>query len=199
MKQEQIFLRLCLWYYLSNLWELRILLCESCNKNNATIQLLKSTNGKKESLMLCDKCAIEIMSFALEDEDINLEDFLLDLNTYIECIEERAKDKNLVCNNCGMRFSDFEEDNFLGCEKCYEVFKSSIRFLLDSEEANIKHRGKQPKTIKKDLKKLEILNLQEKFKINILKEEYEEAIITKKKINDLKESIREDSNSGSMD
>lgn len=126
MKQEQIFLRLCLWYYLSNLWELRILLCESCNKNNATIQLLKSTNGKKESLMLCDKCAIEIMSFALEDEEINLEDFLLDLNTYIECIEEKAKDKNLVCNNCGMRFSEFdefEEDNFLGCEKCYEVFK----------------------------------------------------------------------------
>lgn len=175
------------------------MLFESCNKNNATIQLLKSTNGKKESLMLCDKCAIEIMSFALEDEDINLEDFLLDLNTYIECIEERAKDKNLVCSNCEIRFSEFEEDNFLGCEKCYEVFKSSIRFLLDSEEANIKHRGKQPKTIKKDLKKLEILNLQEKFKINILKEEYEEAIITKKKIHDLKESIREDSNSGSMD
>ena len=102
------------------------MLCESCNKNNATIQLLKSTNGKKESLMLCDKCAIEIMSFALEDEEINLEDFLLDLNTYIECIEEKAKDKNLVCNNCGMRFSEFdefEEDNFLGCEKCYEVFK----------------------------------------------------------------------------
>lgn len=53
--------------------------------------------------------------------------------------------------------------------------------------------------MKKDLKKLEILNLQEKLKINILKEEYEEAIITKKKIHDLKESIREDSNSGSMD
>ena len=43
MKQGQIFLRLCLWYCLSNLWELKILLCESCNKNNATIQLLKST------------------------------------------------------------------------------------------------------------------------------------------------------------
>ena len=80
MKQGQIFLRLCLWYCLSNLWELKILLCESCNKNNATIQLLKNTNGKKESLMLCDKCEIEIMSLALEDEEINLEDFLLDLN-----------------------------------------------------------------------------------------------------------------------
>ena len=65
------------------------MLCESCNKNNATIQLLKNTNGKKESLMLCDKCAIEIMSLALEDEEINLEDFLLDLNTYIGCIEDR--------------------------------------------------------------------------------------------------------------
>ena len=199
MKQEQIFLRLCLWYYLSNLWELRILLCESCNKNNATIQLLKSTNGKKESLMLCDKCAIEIMSFALEDDDMNLEDFLLDLNTYIDCIEEIARDKVLVCSNCGTGFADFEEDNLLGCEKCYEVFKNSIRFLLNSEETEIKHRGKQPKTIKNHLKKLELLNLQEKFKINILKEEYEEAIITKKKIHDLKESIREDSNSGSMD
>ena len=117
------------------------MLCESCNKNNATIQLLKSTKGKKESLMLCDKCAIEIMSLALEDEEINLEDFLLDLNTYIECIEERVKDKALVCKNCGTRFSDFEENNFLGCEKCYEIFKNRIIFLLNLEEAEIKHRG----------------------------------------------------------
>ncbi|WP_300257582.1 hypothetical protein [Clostridium sp.] len=175
------------------------MLCERCNKNSATIQLLKSINGKKESLMLCDKCVIEIMSFALENDDISLEDFLIDLNTYIDFIEEIAKDKELVCSNCGTRFVDFEDDNLLGCEKCYEVFKNRVGFLLNSQESNIKHKGKQPKTIKKDLKKLEILNLQEKFKINILKEEYEEAIITRKKIHDLKEIIREDSNSGSVD
>ena len=51
---------------------MKILICESCNKNNATIQLVKSTKGKKERLMLCDKCAIEIMSLPLEDEEINL-------------------------------------------------------------------------------------------------------------------------------
>ena len=53
MKQGQIFLRLCLWYCLSNLWELKILLCESCNKNNATIQLLKNTltNGTVVHIM----------------------------------------------------------------------------------------------------------------------------------------------------
>lgn len=175
------------------------MLCESCNKNSATIQVLRSTNGKKESLMLCDKCAIEIMSLELEDDDISLEDFLIDLNTYIDCIEEVVKDKTLVCSNCGTEFSDFEEENLFGCEECYEAFRNSIRFLLNSEEANLKHNGKQPRTIKNDLKKLEILNLEEKLKVNILKEEYEEAIITKKKIHDLKESIKEDSNSGSLD
>lgn len=175
------------------------MLCERCNKNNATIQLVKDTDGKKESIMLCDKCAIEIMSSSLEDEDISLEDFLMDLNNYIDCIEETSKEEDLICCNCGMQFIDFEDEKLLGCEKCYEVFKDNIDFLLHPEEANIKHIGKQPKRIKKDIKNLELLKLEETLKINILNEEYEEAIITKHKIQCLKSVIKEGGNDGFMD
>lgn len=171
------------------------MLCESCNENIAKVKLLRNTNGKKDSLMLCDRCAIDLMSFALEDENINLEDFLLDLNTYIDIIKGMAKDNSLSCSNCGTVIKNFEEDVSLGCEECYEVFKSNIKLLFDLEYENIKHIGKQPKKIRRDLNRLEILDLQEKLKINILKEEYEEATITKRKIDDLRENMREDSNS----
>lgn len=175
------------------------MLCERCNKSNATVQLVKDTDGNKEIIMLCDKCAIEIMSSSLEDENISLEDFLIDLNNYIDCINGIIEAEELICVNCGMEYKNFEEHKLLGCEKCYESFKKNIDFLLDSKEANVKHIGKQPKRIKNKLKKLEILKLEEKLKINILKEEYENAIITKEKIHDLKKIVEEDSNNGSMD
>ncbi|MDZ5254904.1 hypothetical protein [Clostridium sp. LIBA-8841] len=175
------------------------MLCERCYKNNATIKLVKDTDGNKECIMLCDKCAVEIVSSSLEDDDISLEEFLMDLNNYIDCINEIIEAEEFICVNCGTEYMDFQEHKLLGCEKCYESFRKNIGFLLDSEEANVKHIGKQPKRIKKNLKKIEILNLEEKLKINILKEEYENAIITKEKIHDLKKIVEEDSNNDSMD
>lgn len=175
------------------------MLCERCNKNNATIKLVKDSDCNKESIMLCDKCAVEIVSSSLEDDDISLEEFLMDLNNYIDCINEMIEAEELICVSCGTEYMDFKEHKLLGCEKCYESFRKNIGFLLASEEANVKHIGKQPKRIKKNLKKLEILNLEEKLKINILKEEYENAIITKEKIHDLKKIVEEDSNNDSMD
>ena len=139
------------------------MLCERCNKNNATIQLVKDIDGNKEIIMLCDRCAIEVMSSSLEDDNISLEDFLMDLNNYIDCINEAIEDDEIVCANCGTEYIDFAEHKLLGCEKCYESFRKKIEFLLNSKEANVKHVGKQPQKIKKALKKLEILNLEEKL------------------------------------
>ena len=33
------------------------MICEKCNKNTATVHIVKIENGVKKQLMLCDKCA----------------------------------------------------------------------------------------------------------------------------------------------
>lgn len=175
-----------------------MLLCERCNKNEATIQLVKGNGNGKESIMLCDKCAVKMMNLSLEDE-MALDDFLVDLNTYIETTESLIDIDEERCRICGTESCDFESSKLLGCEKCYESLIIKICDYFKWSKTGIKHKGKIPKSQKLYSKSSEILMLEEKLKLNIINEEYEEAIITKEKINDLKKSIEEDSNNGSMD
>lgn len=167
------------------------MLCNNCNKNKATINLIKKTKGKNKSFMLCDKCAMDIMSLTLEDEDKRLEDFICDLNKYIDSVEKKTKE-DLICKKCKMSFRDFEEGKVLGCDECYKVFKKDILAFLGVKHSNIKYRGKHPKSLEKEIKTLDLRILEEKLKINILKEDYEEAAITNKEILSLKRKLKEE-------
>lgn len=174
------------------------MLCERCNKNDATIQLVRDTDNGKESIMLCDKCAVEMMNSSLEEE-ITLDDFLADLNSYIEATESLFEIDEDKCKKCGMECCEFEDTRLLGCEKCYEGFRVKIGDYIKWKQAGKKHIGKVPKSLNLYFKSSEILMLEEQLKLNIINEEYEEAIITKEKIHDLKKSVEEDSSNGSMD
>lgn len=166
------------------------MLCNNCNKNKATINLLKKNKGKNESFMLCEMCALEVMKLTLDDENKGLDEFLAYLNKYIDSMGSLGK--NLLCDKCGTDIRDFKKNNFLGCQNCYEIFREDVLDFLTSNNLGLKHIGKEPKTISKELKILQLSILEEKLKINILKEKFEEATIIKKKILNLKEELREE-------
>lgn len=174
------------------------MLCERCNKNEATIQLVKDTDNGKESIMLCDKCVVEIMNSSLEEE-ITLDDFLMDLNSYIEATESLLEIDDERCIRCGTEYCDFEDTRLLGCEKCYESFSVKISDYFRWKQAGRKHRGKTPKSLNLYFQSSKLLMLEEQLKLNIINEEYEEAIVTKEKIHDLKKIMEGDSNDDSMD
>lgn len=157
------------------------MLCEICNKNEATIQFInQNSSGDKNSLMLCETCAIEIMKSSFDKENIDLNDYIFD--------EEFFESDYETCKNCGTDYIDFEENKVLGCEKCYESFRYKIREYLEFNDFG-NHIGKKPNTLEKYFKGKEILKLEEELKINILNEEYEKAILTKEKINNMKKNI----------
>lgn len=159
------------------------MLCEICNKNEATIQFIKQNNSiGKDIIMICEVCAINIMKYSLYKNDI-------------KSIDKEQDDKNLnlqnkFCENCGTGYIDLKENNILGCEECYQNFRDEINKYFGSESDYI-YIGKKPKSLEKNFMEKELLDLEEQLKINILNEDYERAIIIKQKIIDIKKNIFE--------
>lgn len=173
------------------------MLCEICNKNEATIQLINQNSDEiKEFIMICDTCAVEMMRSSLEEEDIDLNDMINKLNNYI-LDDEFLEVNNDICKRCGTKYIDFDENRVLGCEKCYESFRENIKDIMHLKGYG-NHVGKRPKGLEKYYKGKEVFLLEEELKINILNEEYEKAILTKEKIHHLKKNM-EDSKNDSMD
>ncbi len=157
------------------------MLCEICNKNEATIQFInQNSSGDKNSIMLCETCAIDIMKSSFDKENIDLNDYILD--------DELLEIDYEACKNCGTEYIDFEENKVLGCERCYENFRPKIREYLEWKGYG-KHTGKRPSSLEKYFRGKEILQLEEQLKMNILNEEYDKAILTKEKIDNMKKNI----------
>lgn len=64
--------------------------------------------------------------------------------------ENKAKLNNLFfnfdlkCENCGMKFSDFDHMGLVGCERCYESFKENLEPILERIHGSAKHIGSRP-------------------------------------------------------
>ena len=90
-----------------------IMLCQNCNKNEATVKYTEIINGEKREVMLCEECSRELgighMNFNMP---IDFSSFFGDL---LEGYEDNSfmplltANKQLKCNNCNMSFDEFME------------------------------------------------------------------------------------------
>lgn len=176
------------------------MLCQNCNKNEATVRYTEIINGEKREVMLCEECSRELgignMNFNMP---IDFSSFFGDL---LEGYEDNSfmplltASKQLKCNNCNMTFDEFMEQGKFGCEECYDAFSPKIdsilkriqgsnryagRKLVGNKEAKIEFEEKPEK------KETEKEKLQRELKEAIEKENYEEAAKIRDKIKELKE------------
>lgn len=163
------------------------MLCQSCNKNKATIHFTKIVNGDVEEKHLCDTCAKANNDFDFEFPFPLHKLFtgLLEISEQNEI--EQPNFKNINCPRCGLDYRKFKETGKFGCAKCYEVFSDDIEILLKNIHGHSKHIGKIPaKSEERILKQREIENLKKELKDNIKVENFEKAAIIRdeiKKIN----------------
>jgi len=57
---------------------------------------------------------------------------------------EGAKNRGLVCSNCGFEFAEFYETARLGCVKCYDIFHAQLRPLVYKIHGCTRHNGSRP-------------------------------------------------------
>ena len=175
------------------------MLCERCNKNEATFHKSVYINGKGYEVHLCHSCAKDIdfdiamdadipINLTFDNFDDNFESFknhLIDEFFDIDNLFHptmRLEENSKRCPECKSSFNDFLRRGKLGCNKCYDTFNNEIRDMLE----NMDNPTDFTLEIGTELNKLEPTEL-EKLNIEynraIEEERYEDAGELKKKIN----------------
>lgn len=143
--------------------------CEKCGRP-ATVHLTEIFGEDRVEKHLCENCVADEGIIAKSHIPINqlLEDFIL---------RGDAKDDELVCDVCGMTYSDFCKGHRLGCPHDYEAFAEElVPQLRLQHEGACEHVGKVPHRAGGDQQKqTALLRLRGELKRAIAREDYERA------------------------
>jgi len=169
------------------------MLCDDCQKREATIQVTQIANNQKMSLNLCQKCA-EKRGFhsPFEGVPFPLAEFLSSMISPLGPGKEKkpfAKtEREAKCPTCGMSFSNFAHRGRLGCGSCYKAFRTQLKDLLRKIHGSDRHRGKIPNLPGEEMEYLkEERKLQGELKKAIDEEDFEIAAQIRDKIKNLQE------------
>jgi len=159
------------------------MLCDLCNKNQATVHLTEIIDEQMSELHLCEECARK-KSIQMEQQ-FGLADLLAGLAEFAKP-EETADAASLKCSNCGLSYKEFKRVGRLGCGECYSSFRKYLSPLLKKIHGATQHVGKFPsKVTVKTKKKLSLAELRMRLHSAIEKEEFEEAARLRDKIREL--------------
>ena len=157
------------------------MLCNLCNKNQATVHLTEIVDEQMSELHLCDDCAKK-KSMQMEQQ-FGLSDLLAGLVDYgkqVGSVEKGAPP--IQCSRCGLTYEDFRKIGRLGCSECYTSFAKYLGPLLKRIHGASLHVGKTPSGYAEPAiprgqksKTLDSFELKQKLQLAIEREEFEEA------------------------
>lgn len=162
------------------------MLCQDCQKRNATIHFVSDINGERQELKLCSQCMrkrrqdlVGAMSFA-----INMNDLLAGFAPQAEA------PKGLQCPNCGMTSEEALKEGRIGCVGCYDTFSEWLESVMLKVHGRSEHRGKIPARGGEGLqlrRKLDELKTKQRAAID--EEHFERAAELRDQIRALEEKI----------
>lgn len=165
------------------------MLCQICNKNQATVHYTKIINGNIEELHLCDECAVNNKEFDF-DSTFSFHKLLSGLMDNIQEGTSHKEKKTINCPFCGMDYVKFRQTGKFGCAQCYVTFKSNINPLLKSIHGHDRHIGKVPIRANTQVaKQKKIQKLREQLNELVAKEEFEKAAKVRDRIKEIEKEI----------
>src|SRR5260370_16286004 len=159
--------------------------CERCS-SPATVHITEVlSEGKFEEHHVCEWCLKEYkqetkgkgpLSKALRGESATGE-------------LEEALFGQQECPDCGIKFVDFRNNHRLGCSRDYQVFQAELMPLLENIHGETRHCGKTPRRYPQTKKaEAELLQLRQRLKRAVEREDYEEAARLRDQIRTVEES-----------
>lgn len=115
------------------------MLCETCQKQPATVHLTEITDGQKREYHLCEECAGQRANITPTIGSNEAQA----IHSMVEIRRGESTDTR-SCPRCGITFAQFRRQGRLGCPHDYEVFAPEITQLLDRIHGRTRHRGKRP-------------------------------------------------------
>ena len=166
------------------------MLCERCNKNEATYYYHENNNGKKKTYRLCADCAAELEKSG-EIESVNVDkifdSFFGDFDTPFKQMDKllsgffgegggllasRQPEQTKKCPTCGMTLAEFAENGMAGCPDCYTVFGKELEPTITRIQGKNRHVGRVQSGFSK--------KIEERRKIDALEAERREAVKNEK-------------------
>ena len=147
------------------------MLCESREKNEATIHYAEVIDGALKKMNICEECAKKKgIGFTSSFSFVDLLGGLSD----VSAVEE--KEDQITCSQCELSYGEFKKKGRLGCAQCYETFKKGLEPLLEAIHKSSYHVGKVPKGIESSISNIaKLRKLKDDLKTAITSENYEKA------------------------
>lgn len=168
------------------------MLCDICNKNQATVHLTEIIDNQMTELHLCEECAVK--KSAEMEQQFGLSDLLAGMAQFEKVTEEKEA-VAAKCKNCGLTYADFKKIGRLGCGECYSAFKKYLTPLLKRIHGSTLHFGKSPARLTKVAsKKVDLSSLRVKLQQAIEAEAFEEAAKIRDQIKELEKQQQKTEN-----
>ncbi|HAE62769.1 MAG TPA: hypothetical protein DCG38_10655 [Eubacteriaceae bacterium] len=164
------------------------MLCDNCKKRQASIHITKIINGEKREVHLCEQCtSLE----QIGDNVLNFKNFITNFTNLDDGLKKNYGQINEpACDHCGMTYEMFKKYGKFGCEHCYDAFEPMISPMIKRMQGKDVHIGKIVNNGGEDIrKKREIEELNQKLRIAVEKEAYEQAAVYRDMIKELSKEI----------
>ncbi len=169
--------------------------CDKCN-NESNIEIFLSNGKESHKVSLCFSCYQKMMEEGLHDMmNGNWDDIL---NNYFEDRNENNvepydmdTDMSMSCPVCHKTIEDIVNDYKYGCDYCASEFEPLVSEFLTKDNNDL-DENEEIKSNKYRLE--EILDKKHQLEIYIKNEEYENAAILKKEIDNLSKDLGNPSN-----
>jgi len=151
------------------------MLCQNCERNEATTHIKRVINGDTAETHLCGDCAAHLgYGDFFSGFGFNLGDLFGGL---LEPALLTAGDPQVKrCPKCGCSFEDIAREGKLGCAECYTTFYDKLLPSLQRIHGRIQHSGKVSETSGEENKKANRLEeLKEELKTAIAEQNFELA------------------------
>jgi protein arginine kinase activator len=156
-------------------------LCEACQEEPASINVIRLQEEEVVHTHLCADCAER----SVEESDTSAVIFAVPaaLRGVVGQLLDRAMDESFdaslisrACPVCGTTLSDLRETGLLGCAGCYREYSAEVGAALKALGAPDDHAGKVPRRSPRSVRRRqEVLRLETMLGELIAHERFEEA------------------------
>lgn len=146
--------------------------CDKCNRP-ATHHSVEIIKGKKIEKHLCDVHAAE-EGLLVKSVHTPINELL---TNFVKLHSGSGTQEGLVCEECGLNFSEFREKSLMGCPQCYSAFETALSPLLErAHEGATHHVGKIPtRAGAGEQRQINLTRLRKRLSDAVLAEDYELA------------------------
>ena len=169
------------------------MLCDKCNKADATIHFTEIIKDLKSEIHICEQCA---RNMGLNSKLSDFSETVTEIISFIDINETDDANSIITCNTCGSSIIDYKKTGKLGCPDCYRYLDDTLRPVIFGYHGNKKYAGKVPKNImpvqehstvteepERKIQSFTDTDLQLELELAVSEERYEDAALIRDEIN----------------